>query len=230
MCPFCYIGKRHFEEAMQSLPFQKEIEVEWKSFQLNPEYQNTNNEDLYSYLARSKGMSREQAQGLTVQVAQMAKNAGLDIDFNANIPANSFKAHRLIHFAASQGLQDQAEEALFKAHFIDGLDVSKDEVLLAIGQELGLDETLVKGVLESDQYAEAVRYDIYESQQLGVRGVPYFVLDRKYALSGAQPVPTFKEALTQSFNEWKAAQPQTQLTSLNKNNDAVCDEDGCEVK
>ncbi len=230
MCPFCYIGKRHFEEAMQSLPFQKEIEVEWKSFQLNPEYQNTNNEDLYSYLARSKGMSREQAQGLTVQVAQMAKNAGLDIDFNANIPANSFKAHRLIHFAASQGLQDQAEEVLFKAHFIDGLDVSKDEVLLAIGQELGLDETLVKGVLESDQYAEAVRYDIYESQQLGVRGVPYFVLDRKYALSGAQPVPAFKEALTQSFNEWKASQPQVQLTSLNKNNDAICDEDGCEIK
>ncbi len=229
MCPFCYIGKRHFEEAMQSLPFQKEIEVEWKSFQLNPEYQNTNNEDLYSYLARSKGMSREQAQGLTVQVAQMAKSAGLDIDFGTNIPANSFKAHRLIHFAASQGLQDQAEEALFKAHFIDGKDVSKDEVLLAIGQELGLDETLVKGVLESDQYAEAVRYDIYESQQLGVRGVPYFVFNRKYALSGAQPVPTFKEALTQSFTEWKTSQPQVQLTSLNKNNDAICDEDGCEI-
>lgn len=229
MCPFCYIGKRHFEEAVQSLPFQKEIEVEWKSFQLNPDYQNTNNEDLYSYLARSKGMSREQAQSLTVQVEQMAKGAGLDIDFSTNIPANSFKAHRLIHFAASQGLQDQAEEALFKAHFIDGQDVSKDEVLLAIGQELGLDETLVKGVLDSDQYAEAVRYDVYESQQLGVRGVPYFVLDRKYALSGAQPVAAFKEALTQSFTEWKAAQPQTQLTSLNKNNDAICDEDGCEI-
>ena len=229
MCPFCYIGKRHFEAAMQTLPFQKEIEVEWKSFQLNPEYQNTNNEDLYDYLARSKGMGREQAKQMTVQVGEMAKNAGLAIDFGSNIPANSFKAHRLIHFAASQGLQDQAEEALFKAHFIDGKDVVQNEVLLAIGEELGLEPALVKGVLESDEYAEAVRYDIYESQQLGIRGVPYFVFDRKYALSGAQPVPAFKEALTQSFTEWKAAQPQNQLTSLNKNNDAACDEEGCEI-
>lgn len=229
MCPFCYIGKRHFEVAMQTLPFQKEIEVEWKSFQLNPEYQNTTNEDLYDYLARAKGMSRQQAQQMTVQVSDMAKNAGLAIDFGSNIPANSFKAHRLIHFAASQGLQDQAEEALFKAHFIEGKDVDKNDVLLAIGIELGLAEALVKGVLESDEYAEAVRYDVYESQQLGIRGVPYFVFDRKYALSGAQPVPAFTEALTQSFTEWKAAQPETKLTSLNKSDDAVCDENGCEI-
>lgn len=229
MCPFCYIGKRHFEAAIRTLPFQKEIEVEWKSFQLNPTYENTNNEDLYSYLATSKGISRQQAEQMTKQVEEMANHAGLAIDFSTNIPANSFKAHRLIHFAASQGLQDQAEEALFKAHFIEAKDIAKDEVLLAVGEELGLAREMVNGVLKSDEFAEAVRYDIYESQQLGIRGVPYFVFDRKYALSGAQPVPAFKEALTQSFNEWKAAQPQAQLTSLNKNNDASCDEDGCEI-
>ncbi|KQB99150.1 DsbA family oxidoreductase [Pedobacter sp. Hv1] len=229
MCPFCYIGKRHFEKAIETLPFKNEVEIEWKSFQLNPEYQNTDNEDLYTYLARSKGMSVAQAKQMTTQVVAMAENVGLNIDFDTNVPANSFDAHRLIHYAASKGLQDQAEEALFHAHFMEGKDIAKADVLIEIAKSLGLDEAETLSILKSDDFAEGVRYDVYESQQLGVRGVPYFVFDRKYALSGAQPIDAFEGALTQSFTEWKATQPQTQLTSLNKNDDAVCDENGCEV-
>lgn len=229
MCPFCYIGKRHFEKAIEKLPFKNEVEVEWKSFQLNPEYQNTTNEDLYTYLARSKGMTVEQAKQMTTQVVTMAKNAGLDIDFGTNIPANSFDAHRLIHFAASKGLQDQAEEALFQAHFIAGKDIAQATVLIDIAKDLGLDADETLAILKGDDFAEGVRYDIYESQQLGVRGVPYFVFDRKYALSGAQPIEAFESAITQSFTEWQATQPKTQLSSLNKNNDAICDENGCEI-
>lgn len=229
MCPFCYIGKRHFEKAIENLPFKNEVEIEWKSFQLNPEYQNTNNEDLYTYLARSKGMSVAQAKQMTTQVVAMAENVGLNIDFDTNVPANSFDAHRLIHYAASKGLQDQAEEALFHAHFMEGKNIAKADVLMEIAKSLGLDAAETLSILKSDDFAEGVRYDIYESQQLGVRGVPYFVFDRKYALSGAQPIDAFEGALTQSFTEWKATQPQTQLTSLNKNDDAVCDENGCEV-
>ncbi len=229
MCPFCYIGKRHFEKAIANLPFKNEVEIEWKSFQLNPEYQNTDHEDLYTYLARSKGMSVAQAKQLTGQVVAMAQNVDLAINFDTNVPANSFDAHRLIHFAASKGLQDQAEEALFHAHFIEGKDIAKMDVLLAIAKTLGLDETASAAVLNADDFAEAVRYDIYESQQLGVRGVPYFVFDRKYALSGAQPIESFEGALQQSFTEWKAAQPQAPLTSLNKNDQAICDEDGCSI-
>ena len=103
------------------------------------------------------------------------------------------------------------------------------DVLIALGEEIGLIKSEVEKVLQSDEFTEALRYDIYESKQIGVGGVPYFVFDRKYALSGAQPVDTFKDAITQSFNEWKNAQPKSELKSLNKNDDAVCDEDGCEI-
>jgi predicted DsbA family dithiol-disulfide isomerase len=229
MCPFCYIGKRHFEKAMEALPFQDEIEVEWKSFQLNPDYENVDHEDLYAYLARSKGMSRQQAQQMTLQVADMAKNAGLSIDFSTNIPANSFNAHRLIHFAADKGLQDQAEEALFKAHFVEAKDVANQEELLSIAKELGLEVEAVKKMLDSDEFAEAVRYDVYESQQLGIRGVPYFVLDRKYGISGAQPVETFVEAITKGYKEWKESKKTGPLEDLGTAGKNACDDTGCEI-
>lgn len=205
MCPFCYIGKRHIEKAIDTLAFKGEIDIEWKSYQLNPDYNNTTNEDLYAYLSRSKGMPLAQAKQMTVQVEEMASNVGLNIDFGTSIPANSFNAHRLIHFAASKGLQNEAEEALFAAHFINGKDIAKTEILIELAENLGLDKIEAENVLQSDAFAEAVRYDIYESQQIGVRGVPYFVLDRKYALSGAQPIEVFAQAITQSFEEWSAS-------------------------
>ena len=229
MCPFCYIGKRHFEKAIASLPFKNEIEIEWKSFQLNPEYHNTNNEDLYSYLARAKGMSVDQAKQMTSQVEEMAANVGLDFNFATNIPANSFDAHRFLHFAKSKGLQDEAEEALFSAHFMGAKDIAKHETLISIAEQLGLDATETFTVLQGDDFAESVQYDVYESQQLGVRGVPYFVFDRNYALSGAQPIPAFEQAIVQSYTEWQSTQTKTQLKSLNKSDDSVCDENGCEV-
>jgi len=229
MCPFCYIGKRHFEQAIEKLPFKNEIEVDWKSFQLNPEYHNANNETVYDYLSRSKGMPVDQAKQMTKQVADMAANAGLSIDFDTNIPANTFNAHRLIHLAAKHGLQDLAEEKLFEAHFVNSKNIGQTDVLVDLAVEIGLNKDEAVAVLNSDEFAEAVRYDIYESQNLGIRGVPYFVMDRKYGVSGAQPVQAFTDALTQSFTEWKAAQPKTTITSLDKNNDAVCNENGCEI-
>ena len=229
MCPFCYIGKRHFEKAIEKLPFKNDIEIEWKSFQLNPEYHNTTNEDLYNYLARAKGMSVEQAKQMTTQVEDMASNVGLDLNFETNIPANSFDAHRFLHFAKSKGLQNEAEEALFYAHFMGAKDIAKHETLISIAEDLGLNKNELLQVLQGDDFAEAVRYDVYESQQLGVRGVPYFVFDRKYALSGAQPIPVFEQAIVQSFTEWQSTQPKTQLKSLNKTDDAVCDENGCKI-
>jgi len=229
MCPFCYIGKRHFEQAIEKLPFKDEIVVNWKSYQLNPEYHNTNNETIYDYLSRSKGMPIEQAKQMTRQVVDMAENAGLTINFDTNVPANTFDAHRLIHLASKYGLQDLAEEKLFEAHFVNSRNIGEKEVLIDIAGEMGLDKNEAEQVLNANQFAEAVRYDIYESQNLGIRGVPYFVMDRKYGVSGAQPVEAFTEALTQSFKEWKETQPKTILTSLNKNDDAICDENGCEI-
>jgi predicted DsbA family dithiol-disulfide isomerase len=125
--------------------------------------------------------------------------------------------------------QIQAEEALFNAYFVGAKDIAQQETLISIAEDLGLDKTETFKVLQGDDFAEAVRYDVYESQQLGIKGVPYFVIDRKYALSGAQPIEAFKQAITQSFTEWQATQPKTALKSLNKNDDAVCGEDGCVV-
>jgi len=229
MCPFCYIGKRHFEQAIEKLPFKEEIEVNWKSYQLNPDYHNANNETIYDYLSRSKGMPIEQAKQMTQQVVDMASNAGLKIDFDTNIPANTFNAHRLIHLAAKHNLQNLAEEKLFEAHFVNSRNIGDIGVLVDLAVEIGLDRVEAEEVLSGNQFAEAVRYDIYESQNLGIRGVPYFVMDRKYAVSGAQPVQAFTDALTQSFTEWKENQPKSTLTSLNKNDDAICDENGCEI-
>ncbi|MDQ8005018.1 MAG: DsbA family oxidoreductase [Pedobacter sp.] len=229
MCPFCYIGKRHLEQALADLPFQKDIEIDWKSYQLNPAYKNENSESLYDYLSTNKGISLAQAKQMTTQVAEMANNVGLKLDFEKSIPANSFNAHRLIHFAASKGKQDLAEEELFKAHFEDAKNIDDVNALLDIATNLGLDRNETKSVLESNAFEEEVRYDIYESQQLGVRGVPFFVMDRKYALSGAQPVDAFKQTITQSYNEWKVAQENSSLKSLNTTDANSCDENGCEV-
>jgi len=203
MCPFCYIGKRHLEKAMENVPFSHEIEIEWKSYQLNPEYHNTTNESLYDYLARAKGMTVAQAKQMTSNVVEMGSHAGLELDFERSIPANSFDAHRLLHFAKSKGLQNEAEEALFHAHFMEGKDIANKVVLSVIGQTLGLEKSEIDRALAGDDFAEAVQYDGYESQQIGIRSVPYFVFDQKYALSGAQPIETFKAAITQSFTEWK---------------------------
>lgn len=228
MCPFCYIGKRHLEKAMDKMPFKDKVEIEWKSYQLNPDYQNENHETVYDYLSRSKGMSVDQAKQMTGQVKAMANEAELSIDFDKNIPANTFKAHQLIHFAATKNMQNQAEEALFKAHFTEGKDVSDNEVLLGIASDLGLDRAEAEEALNKETFAEAVRYDIYESQQVGVRGVPFFVLDRKYALSGAQPVETFEAALKQSFDEWSKTQ-QPNLISLNSGDQASCTDESCSL-
>lgn len=228
-CPFCYIGKRHLEQALTELPFQQDIQIDWKSYQLNPAYKNEDGESLYDYLSRNKGINLEQAKQMTMQVSQMAKNVGLNIDFENNIPANSFNAHRLIHFAASKGKQDDAEEMLFKAHFTENKDIDNVEVLLHIAAELDLGNSEVKTALESNAFEEEVRFDIYESQQLGVRGVPFFVMDRKYALSGAQPVEAFKQAIRQGYDEWKVAQENSSLQSLNTAKDNTCGDNGCEV-
>lgn len=229
MCPFCYIGKRHLEQALTELPFKDSIDINWKSYQLNPAYHNEDGENLYDYLSKNKGISLEQAKQMTIQVATMGNNVGLNLDFETNIPANSFDAHRLIHFAASKGKQDLAEEYLFKAHFEEAKNIADTNVLLEIAASLGLDIEETKTVLTSDKFAEEVRFDIYESQQIGVRGVPFFVMDRKYALSGAQPVDAFKQAITQSYNEWKVAQESTSLKNLNTNSTNTCDENGCEI-
>jgi predicted DsbA family dithiol-disulfide isomerase len=206
MCPFCYIGKRRFEEALSQFPNRESIHISWKSFQLDPHIQHQKGKHIDQYLADAKGMPLAQAKQLNDQVTRMAAEVGLIYHFDQAVVANSFDAHRFAHLAAKHGLGDDAEEALFNANFTEGKDISDHETLTRLGLDIGLDPIEVQSVLQSDMYADEVRHDIVEAQHLGVRGVPFFVLDRKYAISGAQPVETFSGALKQAYAEWSQTQ------------------------
>lgn len=202
MCPFCYIGKRHFEAALKQFPQANEVEIEWKSFQLDPTIPKMDERvDVYQYLADKKGMSLEQSKAMHENVIQMAKNAGLDYNFDIAVVGNSKDAHRLIQFAKTKELGDQAEEALFKAYFTDGKNMADMKDLIEIGTSIGLDSNELTSILESDAFAYEMMQDVQEAQNIGVQGVPFFVFDRKYAVSGAQPVEAFLQTLEKVQSE-----------------------------
>jgi len=223
MCPFCYIGKRKFEAALEQFPGKDKITVEWKSFQLNPSLQSQPGKDVYDYLAEIKGQSREWSLAIHDQMTGTAKAAGLTYNFDKAVIANSFDAHRLIQLAKKHQLGDAAEERLFYAYFTEGKDMSNHETLLELGVEIGLDKAEITAALTSEELAAAVNKDVNEAQQLGIKGVPFFVLDRKLGVSGAQPVEAFAQALEQAFTEWKKTQPLTELETISG---PVCTPDG----
>jgi len=222
MCPFCYIGKRKFEKALEQFDHKNEVEIVWHSFQLDPGIKYMPDRNLYDYLAERKGQSREWSVKVHGQMTEMAKEVGLEYNFDKAVIANSFDAHRLIQMAKQQGKGDAAEEQLFKAYFTEGRNMSNPEVLAQIGSEIGLNANEVKQMLGSDDYKDAVAEDINMAETLGARGVPFFVIDEKYGVSGAQAPETFLGALTQAWQEKEPA-----ITTLGSNDDATCGPDGC---
>lgn len=228
-CPFCYIGKRHFEKALEQFADNKQVEIEWKSYLLDPDYvyNPEKPETETEYIAKRKDISHDEARQMFASITRMASMAGLNYDFDKVIVANTTDAHKIIQFAKTKGLGDKAEERFFQAFFVKGENLNETETLMSIGQEIGLTETEASEALTSDKYAYEVNSDIQEASQIGVRGVPFFVFDRKYAVSGAQPVATFLQTLEKSYEEWFAKNQPAQLTNLAEGN--VCDIDGnCE--
>jgi len=199
MCPFCYIGKRKFEKALAEFEGKENVEIEWKSFQLNPALKTNAGKSINQYLAEIKGWSLEQAKEMNARVSAMAKEVGLNYNFDKAIVANSFDAHRLIQFAKRKNAGDQMEEALFKAYFIDGKNTADHSTLISLAVEAGLDETETKAILDSGIFADEVEADIELAGQIGVRGVPFFVFDRKYAVSGAQDPKVFLETMKKAL-------------------------------
>jgi len=203
MCPFCYIGKRNFETALAAFGDKEQIEVSWKSFQLDPSLSDTAPESQEDYLIKHKGMTPDQISGMLAHVTRMAGEAGLSYRLDQSIMVNSQKAHRLLQFAKTKGLDNEMEERLFQAYFTEGKNIADIPTLVQLGKDAGLDETEMQKAFTDDQYLLAFQQDIREAQSIGVTGVPFFVFDRKYAVSGAQPPQAFKEALTQSYAEWQ---------------------------
>lgn len=199
VCPWCYIGKRRFERALTQFPHSDQVEVVWRSFQLDPEAPRQIVGNLTELLAQKFGISPVQVATMNRQITDLATQEGLAYQLEHAQPGNTFDAHRLIHLAAANGLQTVAKERLLRAYFCEGRSISDHDTLLAIGRELGLDTDAVQTMLDGDAYGDAVRSDQQRAARLGIRGVPFFVLDGRYGVSGAQPPEVLLNALQQAW-------------------------------
>lgn len=223
-CPFCYIGKKKFEAALEKFKHKDKIEVSWHSFELDPELKTQPQVNALEHLAKVKGITKEQAAEMQGHVAQAAEGTGIKFNSINSIIANSFHGHRLIKLAQSQGKADEAEEALFKAHFTEGKNIDDKQTLEEIGVSIGLDAKSVRSVLDSDRYSEEVRQDEAQAQKLGISGVPFFVLNHKYGISGAQAPEIFLQGLNQAWKEFEEEQQPMIITEGNTcSTDGNCD-------
>lgn len=224
MCPFCYIGKRRIEEALQNFKHKDSVAIEWKSFQLDANFIAEPDDNIIDHLAEKYLKDTDWAQTMIDNMTQNAKNAGLDFHFEKAILANSFHAHRLLHLAKKYNLANELEELLFKAYLTDGKNVNDLDTLSKLGKEVGIDSEEIKQVLESNEYAKEVQQDIEQAQAIGVQGVPFFVFDNKYAISGAQPAATFLQTLERV---WQEGNFDSKVTMVNTTKENSCDIDGC---
>lgn len=222
VCPFCYIGKRNLEEAISKIDGKENIEIIWKSFQLDPTSKNIPGKSYLESLAEKKGWTMEYTKETVEYVEHMALGAGLHLNFNNAVSANTFDAHRLIHFAQKYNKGGLAKEKLLSAHFIEGKNVEDISVLIQIAVEIGLDKETTKSVLLSNEESENVKSDINEARALKISGVPFFVFDRKYAVSGAQPSKVFVDTITKALKEWQINNPTKFTLSNAESNDATC--------
>lgn len=200
VCPFCYIGKRHLEQALEQLP-DIDVDIEWRSFELDPNAPVETELDIYDMLAKKYGRDRNWAKQMNDNMVQMATKAGLNYNMDDVKPTNSFNAHQLIHLAKEFDKQDAMKEALLKAYFVEGKHIGDYDELTEIAASVGLEEEKVQEVLQQNAYSNQVMADVEKAHTLGVQGVPFFYINEKYGLSGAQPVSTFKEALIKISEE-----------------------------
>lgn len=226
MCPFCYIGKQNFEAALAQFSDRKDLEVIWKSFQLDPSLPEIAQESFQDYLVKRKGMSLEQVNSMLSNVTMSAKQVGLDFHLDQSVIVNSIKAHQLIQFAKTKSLGNEIEERLFQAFFTESKNIADIATLIQLGKEIGLDEAELKTIFTDEKYLKLVQQDFEEARSLGISSVPFFVFDRKYAISGAQPVDVFLETLQGSFAEWRKLNPKTKLDIIEGQScstDGICD-------
>ena len=222
VCPFCYIGKRRFEEALAELPFKNDVEVVYRSFELDPRAERNVPYGVNEMLAKKYGMSVEQARQSNAAVAAQAKQVGLAY-VDDRVVTNTFDAHRLAHFAAERGKGAEMTERLLYAYFTEGKHIGDRETLADLAAEVGLDRGAAAAALADDAFAEAVRADENDGAALGIRGVPFFVIDRKYGISGAQPTATFADALKRA---WEESRPSLTVVGDDEN---ACVDGSCAV-
>lgn len=231
-CPWCYIGKRRFAEALSAFPQRAHVDVVWRSFQLSPDTPRGPGRPEAQALAEMKGIPLESVQQMFAHVTAVAEGVGLRYDFDRVLAFNSYDAHRLTHLAREVGgaaLADRTVELLFSAHFERGVDLGLDASLVGVAREAGFaaagyDDEAVAAFLAGDEQSQSVDADIATARELGVSGVPFFVVDRRYAVSGAQPTEVFAQLLEAG---WREANP-VQTIPADPSADA-CTDDSCTV-
>lgn len=223
VCPWCAIGKRRFEAALGQFGHADEVDVHWRAFELDPSAPVVAEGDTLSHLVEKYGISKEQAIASQSKLTTMAALEGLDFHFEMTKRTNTFDSHRLLHYAHEVGLQDALKERLFIAYFTEGETIGDRETLVRLGEEVGLDANKSAEVLESGRYAAEVRSDEQEARELGISGVPFFVIDRTFGVSGAQS----PEAILQVLEEaWTKQHP---LLVTSKDGESVCEGDSCAI-
>jgi predicted DsbA family dithiol-disulfide isomerase len=222
VCPFCYIGKRRLEQALDGFGHADQVTVTYRSFQLDPSSPATSELTLEQMLAQKYRQSLQQARAMNNRVTDMAATVGLDFQLQDAHPANTFRAHRLLHFAATKELGNELTERLMRGYFSEGVRIGHRDELLRLAVEVGLDEAEAAEVLDGDAYTAEVDADIALARGFGATGVPFFVFDRKYAVSGAQETALFTEVLDKA---WSEAQPLTVVGDAG----AGCEGDSCAV-
>lgn len=194
-CPFCYIGTRQFAEALGQVEDGDGIEVQWRSFQLDPTAPRRAEGDLYDHLSRKFGISRDEAKAMNERVVAMGRAAGIEFDFENAFAVNTFDAHRMLQLAGRSGVEASLAESFFGAYFTGSADLSDPAELTRLAAAAGVDASRAEAVADSDEFATEVRSDQELAGLLGITGVPAFVFDRSSALSGAQPVDVMRQAI-----------------------------------
>lgn len=212
VCPFCYIGKRRLEQAVEKFPHQDKVEIEYRSYELDPDVPENVPLSIHESLAKKYGMSVEEAKQMHENIGEQAKTVGLTYNFDGMKPTNTLHAHRLVKFAATHGKEKEITEKLLHAYFVESKHIGDIQTLVAIGEQFGLNRSELLCMLKDDKaYVNEVRADEHMAQQIGVRGVPFFVFNKKYALSGAQPVEVFLEVLQKVWQEENPSGPLQDL-------------------
>lgn len=220
-CPWCYVGKRRLERALEKFHARDSVRIRWHAFELDPSAPRQSEGGPYAErLAKKYGSSVSEAQARIDNLVSIAKADGLELDFEHVRPGNTFDAHRVLHYAGEVGLQGAVKEELLRGYLSEGEAIGEAEVVLRLATRAGLDAERVSSILASDTYAREVRADEAEAQRLGIRGVPFFVLAERYGLSGAQPAETLLRALNQA---WTELEPRP----VELEEGAVCGPDGC---
>jgi predicted DsbA family dithiol-disulfide isomerase len=205
VCPWCYLGKRRFESALARFEHRDDVEVVWRSFELDPDAGPSSSVPPAERLAAKYGMSVEDAQANHDRLTALAAEDGLEYHLDRTRGGNTFDAHRLIQLGKARGIQDAVKERLMRAYFTDNVAIDDRETLIRLAAEAGLDADEARATLASDDYADAVREDEELARRIGINGVPFFVLGRRYGVSGAQTSDVLLEALDKSWEALAAA-------------------------